>query len=235
MTHDTRASKRTQARHLLADLRPQAYSSGPPSRVLDPIVEPLWTGLRVLAAIDVEGVILVDADGDPVAGMRGHRGGSRRRSADVGCGRRRLPDQAGDAQRERRRGVAGRDAVDDRPRRPAAESRDRHPGARRRRRWRPRRSARTTRSASSPPTCSGSTTTSLLDVPLLERERLLEAVLRRVRLVRLGAFVRPPIEAWVGSWRSQGFTGLTFKAANSRYLPGRVPNPDWADHAGCPR
>ena len=75
--------------------------------------------------------------------------------------------------------------------------------------------------------------TSLLDVPLLERRRLLDAVLVESDVVRLGAFVRPPIETWVGSWRSQGFAGLTYKAANSRYLPGQ-PNPDWVV-TGMPR
>jgi ATP-dependent DNA ligase len=75
--------------------------------------------------------------------------------------------------------------------------------------------------------------TSLLDVPLLERKRLLEAVVIESDAVRLGAFVRPPIERWVASWRSQGFSGLTFKAANSRYLPG-LPNPEWVI-TGMPR
>ena len=40
-------------------------------------------------------------------------------------------------------------------------------------------------------------------------------------LVRRGAYVRPPIDTWVGSWRALGFNGLTYKAANSRYRPGR--------------
>ena len=44
-------------------------------------------------------------------------------------------------------------------------------------------------------------------------------------VVRSGPFVRPPIDPWVGSWKAQGFTGLTYKAANSRYLPGAAKNP----------
>ena len=39
--------------------------------------------------------------------------------------------------------------------------------------------------------------TSLLDVPLLERRRLLESVLVESDVVRVGAFIRPPIESWV--------------------------------------
>ena len=66
----------------------------------------------------------------------------------------------------------------------------------------------------------------LLDAPLLERKRLLEAVLPGDPLVRASMYVRPPIERWVGSWRAQGFRGLAFKGANSRYRPGEVAS-DW--------
>jgi ATP dependent DNA ligase domain len=66
----------------------------------------------------------------------------------------------------------------------------------------------------------------LLDVPLLERKRLLEAVIPGDDLVRSGPYVQPPYNTWVGSWRSQGFGGLTFKEANSRYRPGEE-SPDW--------
>jgi ATP dependent DNA ligase domain len=66
----------------------------------------------------------------------------------------------------------------------------------------------------------------LLDVPLLERRRVLESILSPGRLVRPGLFVRQPIDSWIGSWRAQGFRGLTFKAANSRYHPGETAD-DW--------
>ena len=67
----------------------------------------------------------------------------------------------------------------------------------------------------------------LLDVPLLERKRLLEAILPSDRLVRPGLYVLPPIQTWIGSWRAQGFRGVSFKAANSRYRPGERAD-DWA-------
>jgi hypothetical protein len=70
----------------------------------------------------------------------------------------------------------------------------------------------------------------LLDVPLLERKRLLESLIRGTDLVRSGVFVRPPIATWVGSWRAQGFPGLTFKEANSRYRPGERTD-EWATSA----
>ena len=66
----------------------------------------------------------------------------------------------------------------------------------------------------------------LLDVPLLERKRILESVVPSEQLVRPGPYVRQPIDSWIGSWRAQGFRGMTFKAANSRYRPGETAD-DW--------
>jgi ATP-dependent DNA ligase len=66
----------------------------------------------------------------------------------------------------------------------------------------------------------------LLSVPLLERKRILESVLGESRLVRRGIYVRPPVDTWLGSWRSFGFSRLAYKAANSRYVPGAT-NPQW--------
>ena len=67
----------------------------------------------------------------------------------------------------------------------------------------------------------------LLDIPLLERKRLLESALREADLVRRGAYVRPPVDTWLSSWRALGFRELAYKAANGRYLPGAV-NDSWA-------
>ena len=67
----------------------------------------------------------------------------------------------------------------------------------------------------------------LLDIPLLERKRLLESVLREAHLVRRGPYVRPPVDTWLSSWRSLGFHELAYKAANGRYLPCAV-NDTWA-------
>jgi hypothetical protein len=68
---------------------------------------------------------------------------------------------------------------------------------------------------------------SLLDVPLLERKRLLDSALDENQLVRIGAYVRPPVDAWIGSWRSQGFRAVAYKDANGRYQPGSVAE-GWA-------
>ena len=67
----------------------------------------------------------------------------------------------------------------------------------------------------------------LMDVPLLERRRLLEGVLDESYLVRLSAFVRPTAVLTLVTWGSLGFKDLSYRAANSHYLPGQE-NPDWA-------
>lgn len=61
----------------------------------------------------------------------------------------------------------------------------------------------------------------LLDVPLLERRRLLESTIRQARLVRLTPWARPPMRTWFATWRSAGFRGIVVKGANSRYVPGK--------------
>ncbi len=66
----------------------------------------------------------------------------------------------------------------------------------------------------------------LTDIPLLERKRLLESVLAEGDLVRRTPYVRQPAGTFIITWRSFGFGGLAYKAANSRYLPGDA-NDDW--------
>jgi ATP-dependent DNA ligase len=66
----------------------------------------------------------------------------------------------------------------------------------------------------------------LFDLPLLERKRLLDSVIVGSELVRTSLYVRPPLERWLPSWNAVGFTGALLKAANSRYVPGRLAD-DW--------
>ncbi len=61
--------------------------------------------------------------------------------------------------------------------------------------------------------------TDLLDVPLLERKRLLESIIAPGPLVRLSGHVRPPIDSWIATWKAMGLRGGILKAANSRYHP----------------
>jgi ATP-dependent DNA ligase len=67
----------------------------------------------------------------------------------------------------------------------------------------------------------------LLDVPLLERKRLLDGVIVESALVRIGIHVRTPVDPWLGTWRNIGFRLLAYKDPNSRYRPGER-NDEWA-------
>lgn len=66
----------------------------------------------------------------------------------------------------------------------------------------------------------------LLDVPLLERKRILEAVVVESERVRVSPHARPPVETWLATWKSAGLKGAMLKAANSRYIPGGL-SPEW--------
>ena len=67
---------------------------------------------------------------------------------------------------------------------------------------------------------------SLIDVPLLERKRLLDSALKVDELVRITPYVRPPIGSFALTWRALGFRELAYKPANGRYLPTGEPS-DW--------
>jgi hypothetical protein len=69
--------------------------------------------------------------------------------------------------------------------------------------------------------------TPLVDIPLLERKRLLDGVLEPSLLVRITPFVRPTAGMMLATWGTQGFRELHYRAANSRYLTG-AENPDCA-------
>jgi hypothetical protein len=232
MVDETIDSEAGLARQALADLRMQAYGNANPARIVEPIVEPLWTGVRLLVAVGGGDVAMVDIDGDTVGGFD---------EIEKALG---LAVPSGDvvvegyitkqASHQARAVVAWSDEM---------PSMGGFIGLRRNRAL---DAAKLKEEALAAATFEPDDLlafvatdllwideTGLLDVPLLERRRLLEAVVLESDGVRLGAFVRPPIERWVASWRAQGFSGLTYKAANSRYRPGE-PNPDWVI-AGMPR
>src|SRR6478735_8580376 len=234
MTQEARPTGSEEAidpREVLATLRPQAYGNNGPQKIRDPLVEPLWVGVRILAAVDGGGATLVDADGDPVPGMAtiiDALGESLQADGVVLDGF--LTKQTAHAsavviwpdEMPSLKGLVG--LRNNRAMDTVALKED----------------ALAARSFVSEEAVSFVATdllwlddTSLLDVPLLERRRLLESVIAESDVVRVGVYVRPPIDSWVTSWRSMGFAGLTYKAANSRYLPGK-PNPDWVI-TGMPR
>jgi len=67
----------------------------------------------------------------------------------------------------------------------------------------------------------------LLEIPLLERKRILETAFEETQLLRRSPYVRPPVDSWLIAWRALGFHELAYKSANSHYLPGRQ-NEDWS-------
>ncbi len=62
---------------------------------------------------------------------------------------------------------------------------------------------------------------SICDVPLLERRRLLESVLTESQLVRVGVFVKPPIDRWLGGWRSGRIQPPRIQGREQPLCPGR--------------
>jgi bifunctional non-homologous end joining protein LigD len=66
--------------------------------------------------------------------------------------------------------------------------------------------------------------TSLLQVPLLERKRHLESVLKPSPNVRLTAFRSRDLRAWRETLLEQGFRRAVLKQWNSPYSPGSTPD-----------
>lgn len=225
------------ARSVAAALRPQAFGTAPAERIRDPLVEPAWPGRRVIAAVDGDGATLFDQGAplpeqgpilDALAAMVGSAvegavldGYLTKQVVDdrgVYTGPDDLPS-AGQLIAQSMVGVRRNRAEE------AAKRIEEEQAAR-------------TFAPDDPVNLvlvdllwlDGA---SLLDVPLLERKRLLDSVVPGHELVRAGLYVRPPLATWIGSWRAQGFTSITFKAANSRYEPGAT-NRDWTS-SGMPR
>ena len=212
-----------------ATWRPQRFSETG-GDVLDPVIEPLWTGLRVLALVEPGAVTIRDLEGDEIDEF-----------ADVAV-------ELATASQAERLIVDGylTHQVFQEPaviaRREATEKSSSSPtmsqlwfGNLLRRRSRDRQPVEQTERVA-PPVAEDVALVvvdivwlddePLLEVPLLERKRILESALGESRLVRRSTYVRPPVDPWLGSWRSFGFSRMAYKAANSRYLPGQT-NPQW--------
>ena len=215
------------------DWRPQGFGKARAAAIDDPLVEPLWTGVRVLAHVDAGRTTLRDLDGDLVDDFpeinSALAGAIRAERVIVDA---HLTHQPVQAIAE----VAARDSRGaEAPTATAVVGQWWFGGLLRRRRKVPLDPESVGRD---PLPANGDIAIvvvdllaiddqPLLDVPLLERKRILESVLVESEYVRRGIYIRPPIDTWIGSWRTFGFNRMAFKAANSRYLPGQ-PNPDWA-------
>ena len=210
----------------LADWRPQKFGTGTARSVRDPIIEPLWVGTRAMVRIGIGDVPeIVDERGAPISGVEavaaqieggaralslvldGYLTGQATRSTEGVILSGPEAPSAGDMATQLFLGSAGQ-----RRRRELAEARE--------------AAVVGGELAFVAVDLLLADDESLLDVPLLERKRLLEGVLEESELVRRTAFVRPPIDPWLGTWRSIGFGPMAYKAANSRYRPGQA-NPDW--------
>jgi ATP-dependent DNA ligase len=212
-----------------ATWRPQRFSESG-GDVTDPLIEPLWTGLRVLAAVDDDVATFRDLDGDVIdefPDVQTELAAARladRLIVDGYLTHQVIQDQAVIA----RRAAQARDTA-------APSMGQMWFGNLLRRGGRKAPTVESTERAA--PVMDGDVALvivdllwlddePLLDVPLLERKRVLESAVGESRLVRRGTFVHPPVDPWLSSWRAFGFSRMSYKAANSRYLPGQQ-NPEW--------
>jgi ATP-dependent DNA ligase len=214
----------------LTELRPQRYALVRTDEVVNPIVEPQWAGVRVLAGVDDRQVAIRDEDGEPFTERplldRAIARAAHAQSAildgyltkqptadivyetpkaDVPTVGQFLAKPFIGIRRDRNKEVKDEEAHLTE----AATFRDDEMVA---------------FVATDLLWLDGQ---SLLDVPLLERKRVLDSVIEPSELVRLGVYVRPPLTTWISTWRRLGFIGLTYRAANSRYLPGEEHR-DWS-------
>jgi hypothetical protein len=222
----------SDARSAAATWRPQLFGDKRAATIADPIIEPLWTGPRVLAFVTDGTVRLTGVDGEAIDDHDEIRDALREALAGstvlIEAFLTSEPLQAPSA-------IAGRDIVT-MPQASRAMT-QMIVGTRGERKDRLERQQDEARRRSVDDTDERLAIVavdllwlddeSLCDVPLLERKRILESVLPESDLVRVGIHVKPPIDAWLGSWRAFGFRRLAYKAANSRYVPGHK-NPDWA-------
>lgn len=220
-----------EACRLATTIRPQRYGNAGHDRIREPVVEPAWSGIRVIAAASGDDTLVLD-DGTPIEGqerLRWHLAHQVAAAAEavivdgyltkqvvsedarIWTGTDELPS-TGSLIAQSMVGTR-RDRAEE-----AATQRERETEA---------------RSFGQDDLVNLVVTDVLwldgdwlLDVPLLERRRLLESIIPGDEFVRAGPYVRPPLQTWIGSWRAQGFLGITFKEANSRYRPGETAQ-DW--------
>jgi hypothetical protein len=208
--------------------RPQRFGKTNAKKIVEPLIEPLWDGLRVLVRIGLGGapVEVVDDEGtdlDDIPDIVEALGAAARASSLV---------LDGYLTRQATRNVEG--TILRTPDAPSAGDMTAQLflGSAGQRRRQELARAKTAATMGGPIAFVAVDLLllddqSILTVPLLERKRLLEGVLEETELVRRTLFIRPPVDSWVGTWRSLGFGAMAYKAANSRYHPGE-PEPGWA-------
>jgi ATP dependent DNA ligase domain len=217
---------------LARGLRPQEFGKTRPTSIDDPLVEPAWPGLRVIVGVG-DGRATLWLDGEPLEELAPL--GPALRAATTGV--------AGDGaivdgyltKTRASEGIGMQIGVYEYPSISSQMTKFFIGGRRNRAEEMQKRRAEEAADAQFDETDKVSLIVNdllwldgqwLLDVPLLERKRVLESILPPGQFVRPGPYVRMPIDSWIGSWRAQGFRGMAFKAANSRYRPGHTAE-DW--------
>ena len=213
------------------DWRPMAFGPREPKHIHDPLCEPLWAGQRVLIAADARAVVIRDHEGTELEGFEALREAltAAHQAVDLVVDgylvRAPLHSSPG------AENAPGADSVLT----PAQMTRQMFLGGggrNERKEALERAQARRVYLAPDDPTAFVAIDLvwldgeSLIDLPLLERKRLLESALADTELVRRSVAVRPPVEAWYAQWKALGFQEIAVKSANSRYTPGGVSN-DW--------
>ena len=224
------------ARAIAADWRPQRPGRRAPRGIVDPLVEPDWAGIRVVAAVTVDSAVfvrngdeidvpdelpeaLVKAFGAVEAVVEGHLTTAALRSS-MGA----LPATPAV---ERPPLLVPRGLFKSAKNDPYIKAREQE--------IRDSREAVATLESLAAGERHAFVATDLLwldgtalfDIPLLERKRLLDGLLTPSELVRITPFVQGSANTIMGTWGTLGFDDISYRAANSRYLPGQE-NPDWA-------
>ena len=221
----------TAIRDATASWRPMAFGHHRPDKIKDPICEPLWGGRRVLVAVADGSVDIRGTDGAEVDGYDVLRAAIADAvfADELVIDGSLLPAPLRDTEGARIR--VGMDAVKTPTERVKHIFIGESPLTGKREALAVADDARMPAPGDEPAALVATDLLwidgqSLLDVPLLERKRVLESALDERELVRRSMVVRPPVETWFAQWRALGFEEVTFKAANGRYRPGTVAE-DW--------
>lgn len=211
--------------------RPMAFGHMAPHKIADPVCEPLWGGRRVLVEVSDGQVVIRGTDGEIVEGYEDlHEAiGDAMFADEVIIDGSLLPAPLRDTEGARVR--VGMDAVQTPADRAKHMFIGESPMTGRREALQRADEARAPAPGDEPAALVATDLLwidgqSLLDVPLLERKRVLDSALDERELVRRTMVVRRPVESWFAQWRALGFEEVAFKGANGRYHPGTTSK-DW--------
>jgi len=211
--------------------RPMAFGRRAPQQIADPLVEPLWGGRRVLVEVTPAGVELRGTDGEPIDGYEDLREAiaAAALADELLIDGSLLPAPLRDTEGARVR--IGMDSVASPGQRVKHLFVGESVTSRQRDALRRADEARLRAPGEEPAALVATDLLwidgqSLLDIPLLERKRVLDSALDERELVRRTMIVRAPAESWFAQWRALGFEEVAYKAANGRYRPGTRAE-DW--------